>query len=478
MNDLLNILFSLSLSGTIILLSLLVLRPLFGKYLSKAWQYYIWLIVLVRLLVPLALPISPVGNLFTKAAPSIQALQVPLITSPMLVGICTPFLVLPDMNLEETDLYYIFVHELTHYKRRDILYKWAVQIVICLHWFNPFVYSMRKKLDKDCELSCDEMVIRALDAPEKRAYGDTLLHAIRKNSSYTNSIVSVTLNQDARLLKERLELIMNYTKKTGLHTIVSVLAAIMIAFGAVLCGCVVPVSAQGNDVVTRESYVQQAYYENSYIVEIAWNIDPDKFLVKLPIELDQSYVVGFPKGFTHYADNEEVVKAVTMAIKAQTTDRTADNYNYSLVSPMVADVAGPFSASANELSERFYQEKELVYFSAVIKKADQTTVKSLLRKAYDEDELSFYNILLSQVKDTGKVNSDLVEQAYLDDKLSYFTVMVNSGSVSDEAITAVTGFTSQPYLVQSNPVSVGTNIISDFTKRSYHENKVAFFTVL
>lgn len=118
----------------------------------------------------------------------------PLITSPMLVGFCTPFLVLPDMHLEETDLYYIFVHELTHYKRRDILYKWAVQIVICLHWFNPFVYCMRKKLDKDCELSCDEMVIRAQGAPEKRAYGDTLLHAVRKNSSYTNSIVSVTLN--------------------------------------------------------------------------------------------------------------------------------------------------------------------------------------------------------------------------------------------------------------------------------------------
>ena len=39
---------SLSLSGTALILLLLLFRPLYQKRLSKHWQYYIWLVVILR----------------------------------------------------------------------------------------------------------------------------------------------------------------------------------------------------------------------------------------------------------------------------------------------------------------------------------------------------------------------------------------------------------------------------------------------
>ncbi len=46
---------SLSLSGTFVGLIILLIRPLTGKYFSKSWNYYIWLLVLVRLLLPFSI---------------------------------------------------------------------------------------------------------------------------------------------------------------------------------------------------------------------------------------------------------------------------------------------------------------------------------------------------------------------------------------------------------------------------------------
>ena len=68
-----------------------------------------------------------------------------LIASPIMIGFFRPRIVLPVHELEDKELSYIFVHELTHYKQRDMFYKWLIQVVVCAHWFNPFVYLLERK---------------------------------------------------------------------------------------------------------------------------------------------------------------------------------------------------------------------------------------------------------------------------------------------------------------------------------------------
>ena len=93
------------------------------------------------------------------------------LASPVLLGVMRPRLVLPAHELEPKMLPYLFRHELTHVRRRDNLYKWLVQLVICIHWFNPAAHLLGKEVCRACELACDEAIIASLDAKEKRSYG-------------------------------------------------------------------------------------------------------------------------------------------------------------------------------------------------------------------------------------------------------------------------------------------------------------------
>ena len=64
MNEILKIVLSLSLSGSLLILVLLLCKPLFRNRISRRWQYYIWLVIIARLLLPFTPETSPVGTLF------------------------------------------------------------------------------------------------------------------------------------------------------------------------------------------------------------------------------------------------------------------------------------------------------------------------------------------------------------------------------------------------------------------------------
>ena len=65
MNELFLIYLSLSMSGSLIALILISLRPVLHKF-GRTWKYYLWLIVLVRLLIPFSIDASVIGGLFQQ----------------------------------------------------------------------------------------------------------------------------------------------------------------------------------------------------------------------------------------------------------------------------------------------------------------------------------------------------------------------------------------------------------------------------
>lgn len=64
MTNLLKSLLSLSFSGTLLILVFFLFKPLWKNKLSKQWQYYIWLVVIARLLFPFTFGINFVGTIF------------------------------------------------------------------------------------------------------------------------------------------------------------------------------------------------------------------------------------------------------------------------------------------------------------------------------------------------------------------------------------------------------------------------------
>ena len=64
MTDFIKILLSLSASGTVLVIILFLFRPLYKNRLSQKWQYYIWLVVIARLLLPFTVGFNIMENIF------------------------------------------------------------------------------------------------------------------------------------------------------------------------------------------------------------------------------------------------------------------------------------------------------------------------------------------------------------------------------------------------------------------------------
>jgi hypothetical protein len=86
--------------------------------------------------------------------------------------------------------------------------------MICVHWFNPLVYFIRKEINRCCELSCDENVIKKLDFDGRIEYGDTLITSLNAQGNCRSFNLSLTMGENAKLIKERLDMMMNYKKKS------------------------------------------------------------------------------------------------------------------------------------------------------------------------------------------------------------------------------------------------------------------------
>lgn len=115
-------------------------------------------------------------HLYTRPAlRRCQGLQVP-----MLAGVLSPVLLLPEEGLEPQALRYSILHELTHFRRRDIWLKTLALWVRVIHWFNPLVWLMAAAIERDTELACDEASLAQLPRTEHAAYGRTILAAAQR----------------------------------------------------------------------------------------------------------------------------------------------------------------------------------------------------------------------------------------------------------------------------------------------------------
>lgn len=190
----------------------------------------------------------------------------PLVSSPMLVGYFHPCIVLSREEVSEKEFQYIAMHELTHYKRGDILYKWLVQLAVCLHWFNPLVYAMSREIDRAGEFACDEAVVKKMGYDHAKDYGKTLLDAMVSTGICRESIAAVTMSANKELLKERLGAIMNCKKKTKVMGMITAGLTAAIVIGAVMIGVYPTVAAEPTvSAAEIETYYQGRSLPQFYI---------------------------------------------------------------------------------------------------------------------------------------------------------------------------------------------------------------------
>ncbi len=103
--------------------------------------------------------------------------------APMLAGVLSPAILLPRERMSGEELDLSLLHELVHYRRRDVWRKLLAVWVNALHWFNPLMWRMVRLMERDAELACDEEVLRRLPPENRSAYGQTILNAAARLQS-------------------------------------------------------------------------------------------------------------------------------------------------------------------------------------------------------------------------------------------------------------------------------------------------------
>lgn len=174
-------------------------------------------------------------NTLLKGRCTVRLVRNRFATTPMLIGILRPYIIISELNYDGGQLKNILLHEISHLKRYDIVVKWLTMIATSIHWFNPLMYMIKKEMNRACELACDEAVIKNLTSAEKQAYGETLIAVIAERR-YPFGVLQATMCEEKKSLKERLVAIMNYNKKSRLIRVMSVVLLITAVIVAIALG--------------------------------------------------------------------------------------------------------------------------------------------------------------------------------------------------------------------------------------------------
>jgi len=138
------------------------------------------------------------------------------INAPMLFGLVRPIVLLNNTDYSIEDQRLIIRHELTHYKRRDLWYMLAIEVIKSIYWFNPAVFLMARQAKKDLEITCDALVVRGLDIVIKKKYSNLILSMAAREPAYQyQSQFATCMKDDKGLLKQRFEAILGSEKKLG-----------------------------------------------------------------------------------------------------------------------------------------------------------------------------------------------------------------------------------------------------------------------
>ena len=147
----------------------------------------------------------------------------------------------------------ILSHEIVHLRRRDLILKRLIVFVRCIHFFNPFVHLMAKKIDLDCEISCDLAATKNMNDEEKYSYMLTILNLISR-AGLGNSEFSVSIISGTDTLKRRFYKINNREKINKKVKALSAVVALTLIISSV---CVSGVLASGIKKPEAEKTVSQ-----------------------------------------------------------------------------------------------------------------------------------------------------------------------------------------------------------------------------
>ena len=110
------------------------------------------------------------------------------------------------------ELRHVFLHELAHIKRHDILAGWVALALQIVHWFNPMVWLAFYRLRADRELACDALALSCAQTGENEPYGLTMVKLLEGfgRAAWRPGVAGIL--EKKQQMKRRISMIAKYHK--------------------------------------------------------------------------------------------------------------------------------------------------------------------------------------------------------------------------------------------------------------------------
>lgn len=198
---------------------------------------------------------------------NVEIIQSEEISSPMIVGIFKAKIYLPNIEFSDEELKYILLHELNHFKHRDILKKLLISLLSIIFWWNPFTYIFARDFNQILEVQCDLRTTLKLKEDSKILYLDSIRKVLKENSNIKINNLTPALAGDGSdfNLKQRFYLVLDYrykNKRLNLYNIVLCvmsLALLIISYLFIIQPAYYPEEAEnyimGEEFVVEDDFV-------------------------------------------------------------------------------------------------------------------------------------------------------------------------------------------------------------------------------
>lgn len=204
-------------------------------------------------------------------AKNIALLHLKGIAVPMGIGVFKRHILMPNDFYEDKKLYYILLHEYTHYINRDFIVKLFISMFCIMFWWNPFVYLLKKDLEQALEIKCDLSVTKHLDTNEKADYLTTIVDTLKRRAQSKKTLpymcTALFKKKQAINIKERFSIVITNDAKK--RYIPAHLATTMFLLFVILSYMLLPQPVFEAPAITNSVNTFEFGSSNAYLKETA-----------------------------------------------------------------------------------------------------------------------------------------------------------------------------------------------------------------
>lgn len=193
--------------------------------------------------------------------------------SPAIVGLFNPTLILPDIkNFTNEEIKYICMHEISHFKQRHLWISLLMELICCIHWWNPLMKYLKRDYMLFLELSNDFHLIQSSPNFNTIRYAELIIKVAKRITPKNPSCFCSSANfvvRDKPILTTRINYIINSeAPKTSTKMMHSFWGCLIICSAIIFSIFFVPEVSYRQMPSATESDCTEITKDNAFIIKV------------------------------------------------------------------------------------------------------------------------------------------------------------------------------------------------------------------